>query len=94
MESRRKTEELKKKERLRKQQDLEQLWKHKRQVNNMDTEDGYMVEQLEELMRSLNMIHDLEDACGTFRTWRNQPLPVRGGDETPLSELTTDTGGY
>ena len=29
----------------------------------MDTEDGYMVEQLEELMRSLTMVHDMEDAC-------------------------------
>ena len=66
---------------------MEQLWKHKRQVEKMDTEDEYMVDQLEELMRSLKLVQELEDTCGAWRTWRISSLSVEGSRENPQSGL-------
>ena len=53
----------------------------------MDTEDEYMVDQLEELMRSLKLVQELEDTCGAWRTWRISSLSVEGSRENPQSGL-------
>ena len=84
--SRRKAEEVKRSERLRKKHELEQVWKPKRQVDKMDTEDEYMVDQLDELIRSLTPVQDLEDNRGAWRTWRKLSLFVGGSVENPLSK--------
>ena len=49
-----------------------------KQVDRMDTEDGNMVEQLEELMRSLTLVQDLEDTGGAWRMWRSNKLSLPG----------------
>ena len=59
-------------------QDLELMWKNWKQVDRMDTEDGNMVEQLEELMRSLTLVQDLEDTGGAWRMWRSNRLSLPG----------------
>ena len=75
-----KIEDEKRVARLKRKEELELRWAAKRKSTpeDMDTQDDFAMDKLEEMMRCWSMMVELEDASSSWRTWNSSRLPLSG----------------